>query len=106
LDDRSACRHDRGESPLHVEGSATVKPVSNDLGCMRVLHAGNADGIQMAVEHERTPTARPTRDRNDIRSPRHRFVEGDLKTGTAKPVSDEVGNRLLPQTAWDQIWID
>ncbi len=45
-----ACQHDRGESSLHVIRPASVEAITDDLGCMRVLHASNTDGIQMAVQ--------------------------------------------------------
>jgi hypothetical protein len=70
------------------------------------LHTRDADGIQVAIEHEGTPTTCPARHGNDVGPPWHRLVERDLETSTTKPTGDEVGNLLLTRTSRDQIWID
>ena len=50
-----------GETGLHVVGAAGVQPVAVDARGERVLHAGRADGVEVAAQEQAAAAGSPGR---------------------------------------------
>ena len=100
-----ADQHARRQRALHVARATAVKAAVADRGRERALRAGDTDGVHVRVEEERTPSTRPARDSDDVRSARCGLVVIDLETGRVEPRGDERRDLTLADAVGDEIGV-
>ena len=97
--------HDRGKARFHVVRAAPVHPAAIDPRRERVLHALDADRVQMGVQHERATPTGSTHNAHHAHPPGVGFVELNLEPRPLQPVADEGGDLLLTRTGRDEIGV-
>src|ERR1700752_4337720 len=77
----SDCDHTRGQTTLHIIGTASIHATIFDRGLMRISHACYSNCIHVAIENQGFSATSAARDPNDIRSSCNRLDEFHFQIG-------------------------
>ena len=89
----------RGHAGFHVLRAAAVQPAVAFGRRERIAHAGDADGVGMAAEHQRAAFRAPLEHAHDVRAARRDFVDGDVEPGSLQVCADGGGDFALTGSA-------
>ena len=95
--------HARGHARLHVVATAGVQTAVAYDRLERALHALHADGVEVAVQHQRAAPAAPSRDAHDAGATRGGLVDLNVQPGVPHPRRDVGRDLLLPRSARHEV---